>query len=75
MNILAKKNGADEFAVDVQSIIDGLKEDGYTSLEAIAHELNEKKVPTPRGARWYASSVKNVLVRLNDLSTEQSDGE
>jgi DNA invertase Pin-like site-specific DNA recombinase len=34
------------------------------SLAKIAGELNERKVPTPRGGRWDHSSVRNVLQRL-----------
>jgi DNA invertase Pin-like site-specific DNA recombinase len=42
-----------------------LKEAG--SLLGAARLLNDRNVPTPSGARWYASSVKNVAGRLGLL--------
>jgi Recombinase len=33
------------------------------TLMQIADALNVRGVPTPRGGRWYATSVKNVLKR------------
>jgi len=35
------------------------------SLRTIANRLNEQCVPTARGARWYASTVRAVLVSLD----------
>jgi hypothetical protein len=34
------------------------------SLRAIAEALNTEAVPTARGARWYASTVRAVLDSL-----------
>jgi site-specific DNA recombinase len=31
------------------------------SLGQIARELNEREIPTARGGRWYASTVKYIL--------------
>ena len=36
---------------------------GATSLHQIANALNARGVTTPRGGRWYASSVLNALER------------
>jgi hypothetical protein len=36
---------------------------GATSLHQIANALNARAVTTPRGGRWYASSVRNALER------------
>ena len=33
------------------------------SLRAIARELEERRIPTARGGRWYAASVRAVLLR------------
>jgi hypothetical protein len=33
------------------------------SLRAIAEALNARGIPTPRGGRWYAMSVRNALAR------------
>ena len=75
VNVLAKKNGADEFAIRMRPVVGTLEGEGYTSLEAIAHQLNKRQFPTHRGgsARWYASTVKNVLDRLKGLSEAQSE--
>jgi len=36
---------------------------GVITLVAIATALNDRKIPTPRGARWHVSSVMNFLAR------------
>jgi len=36
-----------------------------SSLSQIASYLNTRKVSTPRGGKWYPSSVKNILARKN----------
>ena len=75
VNIRARKKGADEFATSMQSIIDGLKKEGYLSLDSIAHQLNKRQIPTRFGgnSRWYASTVKNVLDRSKGLSEAQTE--
>ena len=37
------------------------------SVEAIARELNERKVPTPLGAKWHRTSVGRLLHRMRRL--------
>jgi DNA invertase Pin-like site-specific DNA recombinase len=64
---LAKKNKreADAFAKAVLPIIRGLKGEGFTTIKAIAGELNNRKVQTFRkGARWHGASVHNVIQRI-----------
>ena len=65
---------ADERARELWPIISNLLDSGY-SIRAIARQLNEMKVPTPAKRRnsdlskqtqWYASSVKNYVVRMAD---------
>jgi len=56
------KARADEFAENLRDTIDELR---GQSLEAIARELNARGFPTPRGGKWYAASVANLLRRLN----------
>jgi DNA invertase Pin-like site-specific DNA recombinase len=34
------------------------------SAQAIARELNERKVPTPKGAKWHAATVLRIVERL-----------
>lgn len=56
---------ADGHAARVAPIIAKLKAEGCTSLERLANALNARRVPSPRGARWYAASVRNLLARLD----------
>lgn len=44
------------------ALIKDMKEQGL-KLQAIADELNAQNIPTKRGGKWYATSVKNVLER------------
>jgi hypothetical protein len=39
---------------------------GATSLRAIVQVLNDRGVPTPRGATWAPMQVKNILDRAKD---------
>jgi DNA invertase Pin-like site-specific DNA recombinase len=54
---------ADAFAGNVLPVIDRLKAAGFTSLRAIAAELNVRKVATARGGAWDAKAVSRVLAR------------
>jgi len=41
------------------------------SLNAIAQTLNEEGVPTPKGGRWYASTIRHVVRSLaNEIDLE-----
>jgi DNA invertase Pin-like site-specific DNA recombinase len=59
----AVKAGADRAASNVLPIIAEIRKSGATTLRAIADALNARGVPTPRGGRWHAMSVRNVLAR------------
>ena len=48
------------FGANVRPILDSL---GDVSASAKAKALNERNVPTPRGGKWTARSVLNVLAR------------
>ena len=54
---------ADRAASNVLPIIAEIRRSGATTLRAIAEALNARGVPTPRGGRWHAMSVRNVLAR------------
>ena len=54
---------ADRAASNVSPIIAEIRRSGATTLRAIAEALNARGVPTPRGGRWHAMSVRNVLAR------------
>lgn len=54
---------ADAAAQKVASIIVPLR-DAKATLATIAEALNAANVPTQRGGKWYATTVKNALDRL-----------
>jgi DNA invertase Pin-like site-specific DNA recombinase len=67
----AGKNGrkvqrsmADQFAVEILPIVAIIRASGASSLEAITQALNQRRIRSARGGRWYASSVANLLERL-----------
>ena len=61
-NDLPKAN-ADRHAANVLPIIAEIQKGGATTLRAIAEALNARGIPTPRGRKWEAMSVKNALAR------------
>ena len=61
--VAAVKAEADRAAGNVLPIIAEIRKSGATTLRAIAEALNARGVPTQRGGRWHAMSVRNVLVR------------
>jgi hypothetical protein len=36
-------------------------------IKAIAHELNERGIPAPRGGKWHLTMVTRLLHRLEKL--------
>jgi len=60
----ACKEAADAAATRVASIILPMRETG-SSFQKIADALNAANVPTPRGRKWAAMSVKNAADRLS----------
>ena len=62
--IQAVRVRADQHAQELRPVVDDLKAEGIVSLEGIAAALNERGMQTPRGGRWYATSVRNLLARL-----------
>lgn len=59
----AAKALADSHAAKVMDTVLPLKEAGRT-LQQIADTLNKSGVQTARGGKWYPSTVKNVLARI-----------
>jgi DNA invertase Pin-like site-specific DNA recombinase len=56
---------ADMFAEDVAPVVAWIQErEGIRSLSGIAAALTARHIKTPRGGRWHATSVKNLLARL-----------
>ena len=48
----------------LRPVIEQIRADGTTSANAIAIELNRKRIATPTGAKWHAQTVIRVLGRL-----------
>jgi DNA invertase Pin-like site-specific DNA recombinase len=63
--VAALKAGADAHAQQLAPVIRHLQGEGLTSLPALAGALNERGMVTPRGGRWYPTSVRNLLARLD----------
>jgi DNA invertase Pin-like site-specific DNA recombinase len=59
----ALKAAADRHAANVIPLIQEVRKAGATTLRDIADALNARGVPTPRGGRWHATSVRNALAR------------
>jgi DNA invertase Pin-like site-specific DNA recombinase len=54
---------ADRNASNVLPIIREIQRTGAASLHQIADALNARGISTPRGGKWYAKSVSNLLAR------------
>lgn len=63
--VTALKRDADRFAGSIAAEIERLRSDGFSTFDGIAEELNRRRVCTRRGATWHASTVRNVLRRLD----------
>ena len=61
--VAAIKAEADRTASNVMPIIAEIRRSGATTLRQIVDALSARGVPTPRGGRWHAMSVRNVLAR------------
>jgi len=61
--VVAVKAEADRAASNVLPIIAEIRKSGAMTLRAVADALNARGVPTPRGGRWHATSVRNALAR------------
>lgn len=62
--VAAVKANAERRAQNVRAIMDDLKTQGITSVRAIAAELNERGILTPRGGVWHPTSTARLLSRL-----------
>jgi DNA invertase Pin-like site-specific DNA recombinase len=54
---------ADQRAAKTLPIVRELQESGIGTLQGMADALNARGIPTARGARWYPTTVKNLLGR------------
>ena len=64
-DVLSKRNREQSlcFAREMQPVIASLAEDGFTSVRAVAKELNKRRIPTYRndGSKWHASTVHKII--------------
>jgi DNA invertase Pin-like site-specific DNA recombinase len=49
------------------SFIREAQQRGAKTLQGIADELNSRGIQTPRGGKWYPTSVKNMIARFNEM--------
>ena len=60
---------AQQRAADLAPIIADLRRDGAISLRDLAGGLNQRGIPTSRGAEWTAAQVQRLLARLEPART------
>ena len=60
LGIAVRQERAEARKRDLAPTIAGIQADGYTSLRAIAAELNARNIPTARG-EWTAMQVARVM--------------
>ena len=58
---------ADDYARSLLPVLRAVRNEGAMSLAAISNALTERKIPTPRGARWHVSTVATLLARAQKL--------
>ena len=73
--IAAVKANAEHRAANLRAIVDDLRSQGFTSVRAIAAQLNERGILTPRGGAWHPTSTARLLLRASltfDLCYERA---
>ena len=55
---------ANQRARDLAVVVQDIRKGGAVTLAAIAKQLNDREMMTPRGGRWHPSSVSNLLRRI-----------
>ena len=63
----ANRKKADDFVTGISGYIRRAQHEGRMSLREIADFLNDENVATARGGRWCASTVRNMLSRMERL--------
>jgi len=65
--VVVNRAKADQRAANVLPVIRDIERAGVTTLQGIADALNARGIRTARGRRWYASTVRNLLVRADQV--------
>ena len=69
------KRKANKFAEKMKPIIEELNQDGFTSFNAVAQELNDRGIKTARGGNnWHPSSVRNLIMRIENPIADSPQG-
>jgi hypothetical protein len=63
---MARKVQAAQFAANVLPIIREIQAAGYLSFNAIASQLNARRVATANGGQWRHVQVAQILNRASD---------
>jgi DNA invertase Pin-like site-specific DNA recombinase len=63
--VAAVKAKAQARAEDLADVVADIRAGGATSTRAIAAELTKRGMLTPRGGQWHATSVANLLARID----------
>jgi DNA invertase Pin-like site-specific DNA recombinase len=61
--VAAVTAGADQHAANVLPIVRTIQAAGVVSLHGVADALNARGIHTARGGKWYAATVRNMLLR------------
>ena len=59
--VVALKTRAMLFAANTLPVVESIRRSGVTSLSGLADALNARGISTQRGARWYPTTVRNLL--------------
>ncbi len=65
--VLGNRARADQFAANVLPVIRDIERAGVTTLQGIAEALNARGIKTARSRRWYASTIRNLLIRAEQV--------
>ncbi len=60
------RSNASVRAEELRIVIEDMQSRGIVSLGSLAAALNEGRFVTPRGGKWHASSVRNLVARLKE---------
>jgi len=64
--LAARAARAEQFVSNVMPIVCDIQRAGHRSANAVAKQLNARKVPTARGGRWTHVQVQHLLARHRD---------
>jgi hypothetical protein len=67
INGTALKAHANEWALAMQPVIQGVRSLGFAKNIALAAELNRRGFATARGGTWAESTVRQLLTRLRHI--------